>query len=534
MANGLTYGQGQAERNLKDWQGLSGKMREPSIMASPEEKAAYAAQQVRSGNAPESELPEAYGGRPQGTTRRSMRMQAAWDAAAALEIERQKALKEEENSRVALQLRINEDARQQAQMEINKAASVQADLKENTIKEHALELANAITGYIKPDGTFQKGISIDDEDAVEKLQSLAIKYDQAGNNPIASELYKTKLKDAIEKRNNKIEKSRLGELSALDLSIRTNKPMSAFGEYDERGVFNPNVQSMAIEKSKLDVSKEEAAAVAPQIQKLKIENNTIDDEIITTSSLLDRETNKKVKGEYEAKLESLRTRKFKNDLNVIDLDPSTRNLPRVKSAEELAKIKAGDPYVSISPVGINVVIKTEKKPEVQPQATTAPVTAEPQNVQQPARPEPQKEKPTSIQVQEELIKESDKIINNPNSDFLDRAKAQADKASAQKKIDEEAAKTPKVRRAEQAARAQQISAKAGASLQDELNKYYNTIFEAGSFNPATGTPTKVKGGIDAKTLKQALERIKSLRVSMGEDPRNVDPELEQIYIDATR
>ena len=78
MADRLTYGQEQAEENLRYWQGLSGKMRKPSLMASPEEKAAYTAQEVRAGNAPEYALPEDYGGMPQGTTRRAIRAREAW------------------------------------------------------------------------------------------------------------------------------------------------------------------------------------------------------------------------------------------------------------------------------------------------------------------------------------------------------------------------------------------------------------------------------------------------------------------------
>ena len=78
MADRLTYGQEQAEENLRYWQGLSRKMRKPSLMASPEEKAAYTAQEVRAGNAPEYALPEDYGGMPQGTTRRAIRAREAW------------------------------------------------------------------------------------------------------------------------------------------------------------------------------------------------------------------------------------------------------------------------------------------------------------------------------------------------------------------------------------------------------------------------------------------------------------------------
>ena len=98
MADGLTYGQEQAEKNLRYWQGLSGKMKEPSMMASPEERAAYAAQEVRAGNAPEYALPEDYGGRPQGTTRRAIRMAAAWDAEQTARIQQEQAMRQKEEA----------------------------------------------------------------------------------------------------------------------------------------------------------------------------------------------------------------------------------------------------------------------------------------------------------------------------------------------------------------------------------------------------------------------------------------------------
>lgn len=75
----MTYGQEQADRNLARWQGMSGQMRRPSELASPEEREAYMAQQVRGGEAPAYELPEAYGGMPMGSTRRAFRARAAWE-----------------------------------------------------------------------------------------------------------------------------------------------------------------------------------------------------------------------------------------------------------------------------------------------------------------------------------------------------------------------------------------------------------------------------------------------------------------------
>jgi hypothetical protein len=327
------------------------------------------------------------------------------------------------------------------------------------------------------------------------------------------------------------ERSRLGELSALEYSLKTNKPMSTFGYYDENGKFKPNIQALAVEKTKMEIEKAERDAVEPEINRLKTENSQIDDEIIQTEYLLKREKSAKLKSEYEAKLESLNKRKFNNDLNVINLDPATRDLPKVENAKQRSEIEVGESYVAITPMGVMVITKTEEEPPAQP-SPAAPTQAQPtQTEPKPTTAQGQK---STVQDQERRLVELENIANDPNANFLDKAKAQADIADIKRKIEAEKARTPKIREAEQRKKAQETSAQAGASLQKELDDYYKTIFDSGSFNPTTGTPTRVKEGINAETLKQALERIKSIRVAMGEDPRNVDPELEQIYIDATR
>ena len=75
----MSFKEEQAQKRLEYYQGMSGSMRPPSLMASREEKDSYTAQEVGRGNLPSSELSEAYGGRPTGTTRRAIRMQDAYD-----------------------------------------------------------------------------------------------------------------------------------------------------------------------------------------------------------------------------------------------------------------------------------------------------------------------------------------------------------------------------------------------------------------------------------------------------------------------
>jgi hypothetical protein len=89
----MSFKEEQAQKRLDYYQGMSGTMEPPSLMASREEKDSYTAQEVGRGNLPSSELSEAYGGRPTGTTRRAIRMQESYDT------ERERQLKEAEFSR---------------------------------------------------------------------------------------------------------------------------------------------------------------------------------------------------------------------------------------------------------------------------------------------------------------------------------------------------------------------------------------------------------------------------------------------------
>lgn len=72
----------------------------PSTMASPEEKAAYDYLEkrplVESGQLSPADLPEQYGGRPQGQSRRAIRMQQAWDAQQAAIIAQQQEMRQVE------------------------------------------------------------------------------------------------------------------------------------------------------------------------------------------------------------------------------------------------------------------------------------------------------------------------------------------------------------------------------------------------------------------------------------------------------
>jgi len=81
----------------------------PSPLASREEKRAYQAQQtmaaIQRGEASVADLPEQYGGRPQGQSRRAIRMQQAWDAQQAQALQQQQAMRQQVEFEKSMRLR---------------------------------------------------------------------------------------------------------------------------------------------------------------------------------------------------------------------------------------------------------------------------------------------------------------------------------------------------------------------------------------------------------------------------------------------
>jgi hypothetical protein len=92
----------------------------PSKMASVEERRAYQAYQtipeIQAGRATIADLPEDYGGRPQGESRRAIRMQEAYDARQAQLLQQQRAMQQIEQANIA---KIREEEEYSAQQNLN-------------------------------------------------------------------------------------------------------------------------------------------------------------------------------------------------------------------------------------------------------------------------------------------------------------------------------------------------------------------------------------------------------------------------------
>jgi hypothetical protein len=331
MADRFTYGQEQAEKNLRYWQGLSGKMRKPSYMASPEERAAYTAQEVRAGNAPEYELPEDYGGMPQGTTRRAIRAREAWGQQQAYiaGLAEQQAKMEMEQKRFNLQL--DQEKRMQGQYQLELDAALKRSARENRIQDEARAIQDSIIGgkYLgDQDGVpqFSQPIRPDDDDAVDRLREIA--RNRLGmENPAALAMWKDLYEDAQKYQEAKAESAIETRDKNLSFIVDQQKEASSLG-VDVSPYFTQDEQtgevtavdqiglSEAIGKAKKeDIERKKQEIVGSKLdEESRKQAVSIIGQIEDTDKLIreanfkaQRETSKKIIDEYLSQSEFLRS-----------------------------------------------------------------------------------------------------------------------------------------------------------------------------------------------------------------------------------
>lgn len=180
----------------------------PSIMASPEEKRAYQAfqmmPQVEAGRLPVSALPEEYGGRPTGTSRRAMRMQAAYDEAQSQALEQERIRQQMDIQQKELALRAQEQQSIIESRNLARDAAVVKAARDAKVKEQSKRFMEAVLGTTLPDGTKTKPIDIYDDNAVESIQSQMYMNDFGMEDPYVRDVAKTLLDDAMRIRESKL------------------------------------------------------------------------------------------------------------------------------------------------------------------------------------------------------------------------------------------------------------------------------------------------------------------------------------------
>jgi len=186
----------------------------PSPLASNEEKERYRAaqiqQEIEAGRATVADLPEAYGGRPTGTTRRSIRMQEEYDKQQNAELQRRQAtqamaIQQREMFIREENLKLQRDAEERLRLKEDKALEEERmkSERENRIERESSDIRNGIRGMTAPDGTVINPIRVEDANALERLENLA-RLNFGMKDETAQRMWFRLYDDVLEYRQNKL------------------------------------------------------------------------------------------------------------------------------------------------------------------------------------------------------------------------------------------------------------------------------------------------------------------------------------------
>lgn len=151
-----------------------------SPMATQQEQEAWKQAEFMAGS--REQAPISYGGigdRPVGTSRRAIRMQAEWDKQQQEQLQNQRLMQQMDMEQKTYEInRIKEERMQRAEQSAIDAALAK-ESRDLAIQEQADSVMKSILGTTTPDGQRIRPININDDDAVERLQS-AVSNNQLG------------------------------------------------------------------------------------------------------------------------------------------------------------------------------------------------------------------------------------------------------------------------------------------------------------------------------------------------------------------
>lgn len=225
----------------------------PSDLASQEEKEAYQflemQPKIAAGQATVADLPEAYGGRPTGTSRRAIRMQQAWEAQQKYlsDLEEQNRQREQA-AREERRLSIAEQAEQRQQW-----AQDTKEQRDAAILEQSGKIQSAIIGATTPDGIKLRPININDDDAPERLQSVIYANRLGMEDQATKEVVTGLLDDAMRVRQQKLETEAATKDAIAKEKVALAKDLGVYGmsiaDFTKDGVVDFEAANAAIGKA---------------------------------------------------------------------------------------------------------------------------------------------------------------------------------------------------------------------------------------------------------------------------------------------
>lgn len=167
-------------REQRGWEG-------PSPLASPEERSAYQALQVipeiQAGRATVADLPESYGGRPTGTSRRAMRMAAEWDAAQQTALENQRLMQQVEQERQQMSFAARDQQIQEEEAGWKREAMLTAQDIRHRTNQHVSGFMAGIRGGVDADGKEIPPLDPESPDYPKRITELSRNFPLARENP---------------------------------------------------------------------------------------------------------------------------------------------------------------------------------------------------------------------------------------------------------------------------------------------------------------------------------------------------------------
>jgi len=235
--------------------------RPPTAGASKQEKDAYEAYirmpLIESGELSPEDLPEAYGGRPKGTDRRAIRMQAEHDARQQIFLQNQRMAQQMEIEQGVYNLKLDQADRLLEAEKISFEAAQLAEAREAKVQDEASFIFQAIRGGVPTsDGDFTPPINPEDENAVLQISKLmGLQYGM--ENPVAKEAIMGLYRDALRAQKTRESQIASGAISDIEKITELTK-LAKLTERDPSELFTTDPDSEELIVNPIAVGEAEA------------------------------------------------------------------------------------------------------------------------------------------------------------------------------------------------------------------------------------------------------------------------------------
>lgn len=265
-----------------------------SPMASPEERAAFQAYEmlpkVAAGEIPVAALPESYGGRPTGTTRRAIRMQAEWDQSQQAALENQRLMQQMDLEQRRFTLSQRNQTLQEKQEARLQAAEAKAQDEALKVSEQADFALNEVLGGLDPTGNPIAGLDPDAPDYMQRRNDIIKRYPKA----IKDDAFKTAISTTDKSYFDKLNFDQSRQISETQQATGLAKELAAVGksivDFTENGKINFEKANTALGEALKEGREREAETIDEREQRrnLRRQKASAETELVKIKSQVGR------------------------------------------------------------------------------------------------------------------------------------------------------------------------------------------------------------------------------------------------------